>query len=194
MKEFKTSEKVRRDSRERMRRKRRAAGVPMKKTFDARFWGRAEPVTESGCLIWLGYVGPSGYGYIGVNGKLQRTHRVAWELSKGPIPEGAHVLHRCDVPCCINPAHLFLGDHAANMADMNRKGRAAVGEVHGNAKLTADAVREILTDVRGPSEVARDYGISPSTVCDLRARRSWTHVTTEQQVAQMLELMPTEVA
>jgi hypothetical protein len=60
---------------------------------------------------------------------LDGAHRIAYELHVGPIPDGAYVLHRCDVKPCCNPAHLFLGDQAANMRDKSEKGRAKAGPV-----------------------------------------------------------------
>lgn len=83
--------------------------------------------TESGCIVWTGTVTrDGGYGKISVGGRHGRilvTHRVAWELENGPIPEGLWVLHRCDNPPCCNVQHLFLGDSATNVADMVAKGR-----------------------------------------------------------------------
>jgi len=72
------------------------------------------------------------YGRIKVNGKTVMTHRFAWELVNGPIPDGLHVLHHCDNPPCgqTDPTdgypdgHLFIGTHAENMADMKAKGYA----------------------------------------------------------------------
>ena len=90
----------------------------------------------TGCLEWTGATDRSGYGRImGVNQGTMFTHRLAWELANGPIPEGLHVLHHCDnPPCCqTDPTegypegHLFLGTQADNNADMVAKGRARNG-------------------------------------------------------------------
>ena len=87
-----------------------------------------------------------GYGEIGDGKKIRKGHRVAYEAFVGQIPDGAFVLHRCDNPLCVNPEHLWLGNNADNMRDMESKGRAKhpKGEYHGRAKLTEVQVREIL--------------------------------------------------
>jgi hypothetical protein len=72
------------------------------------------------------------YGQIGVNGRPRGAHRVAWELTNGPIPPGLSVLHSCDNPPCCNPAHLFLGTDAVNAWDKVAKGRAPTGDAHPN--------------------------------------------------------------
>lgn len=83
----------------------------------------SEFVTECGCQIWTGAVSTKGYGIFQKDGKYTGSHRAAWELRNGPIPDGLWVLHRCDVRPCINPEHLFLGTAVDNTADMIRKGR-----------------------------------------------------------------------
>lgn len=78
-----------------------------------------------GCWEWQASSRNSrGYGAIGVNSHPQLAHRVAWEVWNGPIPEGMHVLHRCDNRRCIRPDHLFLGTHLDNMRDAVAKGRS----------------------------------------------------------------------
>ena len=81
----------------------------------------------SGCWNWTGAIHRNGYGKFGRrDGDRQRTdgaHRVAWEVLIGPIPDGLHVLHKCDNPCCINPEHLFVGTNQDNVDDMMAKGR-----------------------------------------------------------------------
>jgi hypothetical protein len=97
-----------------------------------RFWARVDrTTTPDGCWPWTGGAGGFGYGRLRLGKKKVMTHRVAWELTNGPIPEGILVLHDCDNPPCCRPDHLFLGDHAANVADRHAKGRTAMGDRHG---------------------------------------------------------------
>lgn len=96
---------------------------------------RIIPEPNSGCHLWEGAVTTAGYGLVGRNGKLIYVYRLVWEKTNGPIPAGLHVLHRCDVPCCVNVEHLFLGTHYDNMRDMAAKGRANGGGAFNSAKL-----------------------------------------------------------
>ena len=78
----------------------------------------------NGCLEWTRSTTPKGYGLISVEGRLEYTHRLAWQLTNGPIPNGLCVLHHCDnPPCCDAEKCLFLGTKAENTADMMAKGR-----------------------------------------------------------------------
>jgi len=79
------------------------------------------PVTESGCLLWLGRWKP--YGTISVKDKQLYAHRAVWEATYGQIPNGMFVCHKCDVPPCVNIDHLFLGTVKDNAIDSIQKGR-----------------------------------------------------------------------
>lgn len=141
-----------------------------------RFYNKVNTSDPNGCHLWTACILTSGYGQFRLNGKLGRAHRVAWQLAHGPIPEGMHVLHRCDVRACVNPEHLFLGTNADNMRDMTEKGRAAKGEAGGNAKLTEADVHAIRADSRVARKIADDYGVSVSAVKHIKKRRSWKHI------------------
>lgn len=95
----------------------------MKSTLE-RFSEKYIPVTESGCWLWTGATNcDRGYGYFLFRGKPMLAHRASWMMIHGDIPLGLNVLHRCDVPSCVNPDHLFLGTLSDNMQDCSRKGR-----------------------------------------------------------------------
>lgn len=134
------------------------------------------PITECGCLIWMGPVTKtSGYGHMVIKSKPFRPHRVAWELAFGQIPEGLSVLHRCDIRTCINPSHLFLGTHHENMRDMAAKRRAAVGAKNGSAKLTMDKVSEIRGSLLSNRRLADEYGVCTATISNIRTMKNWRH-------------------
>jgi hypothetical protein len=141
---------------------------------------------RGGCLLFRG----SGavYGKIKVNGRDISTHRVAWELTHGPIPDGLFVLHHCDQPRCINPKHLFLGTQKDNLKDMHNKGRGRVkpegegplGEDHWCSKLTAPDVQEARrlyqTGAFYLKDLAGLYGVSKATIYDAIRGHTWKHV------------------
>lgn len=137
--------------------------------------------TANGCLEWTGLRPEGRYGTISSGPpehKMLRTHRVAYEIAYGPIPDGLHVLHKCDNPPCCNPEHLFLGSHDDNMKDMAAKKRSPHGEAHPHAKLTAEQVEEIKNRVNAGElhrEVAADLGVDKTTVTRIvnGQSRSW---------------------
>jgi hypothetical protein len=93
-------------------------------TVEDRFWAKVNRRGPDDCWVWTGSTDPRGYGHIWRQGRLVPTHRLSYELNRGPIPDGMCVLHRCDNPPCCNPSHLFLGTKADNAHDMHAKGRA----------------------------------------------------------------------
>lgn len=102
-----------------------AHGDPVKLalgTLEERFHDKYIPEPNSGCWLWIANANRTGYGCLS-DSKQRLAHRISWEIHRGPIPEGLYVLHKCDVPICVNPEHLFLGTHQDNMDDMVRKGR-----------------------------------------------------------------------
>jgi HNH endonuclease len=111
---------------------------------------------------------------------MLRAHRVAWFVAHGAWPT-LHVLHRCDVPLCVNPEHLFEGTQTDNLRDMARKGRGVAarpnqrGELARNAKLTTAAVREIraLRGVEKQKALAERYGVAPSLIGMVQTGRAW---------------------
>ena len=134
------------------------------------------PVTESGCLLWLGSTVTGGYGKTYKAGKTVLAHRAIWEHKYGPIPEGQVVCHRCDNPLCVNVNHLFLGTRLDNSRDMVAKGREAKGVSVNNAKLTEEQVIEIRETSGTLKALGDHYGVHYGTIRQIKNRETWRHL------------------
>lgn len=94
-------------------------------TVEERFWDKVEK-SGDGCWIWKAALFPNGYGHFKTKEKDNLSHRFAWELQNGKIPEGMILLHSCDTPACVRVSHLKLGTSAENSEDMVKKGRQTI--------------------------------------------------------------------
>lgn len=129
-----------------------------------KFWSSVERGSKHDCWKWIGGYSGNGYGKFYMNNRQYRAPRAAYELARGPIPEGLQVLHNCDNPQCVNPGHLRLGTHADNMADKMAKGR------HGGVsrRLSAAEREALLTKHQQGgctvAQLAQEFDITPRAV------------------------------
>lgn len=132
---------------------------------------------ETPCWVYQGPLYRGGYGQpIQRDGKRLPVHRLAWTLANGPIPNDLWVLHHCDNPPCVNPAHLFLGTCADNHDDQVRKGRQLYGDRHPRAKLSETNVLDIRTSSDGTSVLAARYNVSTTHIRRIRRGMAWSHL------------------
>jgi HNH endonuclease len=138
------------------------------------FWSHV--LTTETCWIWQGMKqrGDYPYGLIAYQGKRWMTHRLAWTLTHGPIPDGMFVLHRCDNPPCVNPAHLFLGSILDNILDAIQKGRWGK-----RGRLTARdvaSIRALSEQGVAQTTIAAIYGVHQTNIHAILRRKTWRGV------------------
>ena len=156
----------------------------MRKTIEERI-NLKTVKTEDGCWYWTAARNAKGYGTIQLNKKQMLAHRVSFATFVEAIRPGNYVLHRCDNPACVNPAHLFQGTQTDNMQDMLAKGRGykPCGEDHATSKLKAVQVLEILASTGDQRATAKKYGVSKGLVWAIKKGAVWSHVTGLQREA-----------
>ena len=159
----------------------------MKASAIDRVMSKIEKITESGCWIFMGALNEAGYGIVGLGGRgsgNDRAHRITYRHFVGETPKGMYVCHRCDVPSCCNPDHLFLGTSKDNNHDMRKKGRGSnpprnyhdKGEYRYNSKLTDDIVKNAIYMRHGGAtirDIARICGVSEGHMSNVLARKKW---------------------
>ena len=135
------------------------------KDWRERFWLSVEK-TET-CWLWKAGINSSGYGIFNPTREgPKRAHRIAFELCKGPIPEGLYICHRCDVPACVNPDHLFAGTQRENLRDAASRGRMA-------KKLSCAEVEAIKASQDSTGILMRRYGLTLATVRKIKTGMLW---------------------
>lgn len=131
--------------------------------------------SSDGCWGWRPkFRRPKGYVTLSVIGKSVSIHRFSWELHNGPVPDGLHVLHKCDNPECSNPGHLFLGTNLDNIMDKISKNRQAQGEGHAFAKMTWERVmvaREIYQRIT--RDLALEFGVTANNIREILENKTW---------------------
>lgn len=160
-------------------------------TLHDRFQANVKADLVTGCLLWTGAVDGNGYGQIKSGRVGLRAHRVAWEFFRGPIPEGMFICHRCDVPRCCNPEHLFVGTARDNVIDKIKKGRGRpvlrpkrvpkdsdfnAGEKNGNSKLTrrrVDLIRRLAASGMTYRAISARLKVPHTTVGAVVRRETW---------------------
>lgn len=163
-------------------------------TPEARFWAKVDKRGPDECWEWKAHRQKLlGYGQFGMDRGGPRwdtvlAHRIAWELSNGPIPEDLIVCHSCDNPPCCNPGHLFLGTYRDNIQDAMSKGRMreiprfsrARGEQVKTSRLSASDVLLIrqMYETSGVSQekLAARFGVGQTTISRVVLRKVWTHI------------------
>lgn len=143
---------------------------------------RVVPISESGCWIWTGWADHHGYGFVTrkQNGKKthMRVHRLHLEAKLGrSLTASENACHRCDIPDCVNPDHLFVGTHVENMRDMVAKKRAARGERHGMSKLTAETVAQIYLATGLHKDIGAAFGVGRECVDKIKRGDRWLEIT-----------------
>lgn len=141
---------------------------------------RCQPEPNTGCWLWTGTMGQDGYGKAKFKGKTWRAHRLSYTLFCDAVPSDKLVMHKCDVPECVNPDHLSLGSPADNMADKVAKGRQAKGERAGPRALSEETAR-LIRQWYVPRKVsqrtlAEHFGVAEITVYRLLNNQTWKHV------------------
>lgn len=136
------------------------------------------------CWVWQGCRIDGKYGRISKDGVRLYTHRVAWELANGPIPEGMFVLHSCDNPPCCRPVHLHLGTQLDNMRERDERGRNGGYKCRGERSVKAKLTREQVLEIRARrdterisySRLGKEYGVGTETIAHIIQRRTWRHI------------------
>lgn len=135
---------------------------------------------SKGCVLWSRALSRDGYGNYKITNQREIAHRLSYKVFKGSIPIGDCVLHRCDNPACINPDHLFLGTRDINNKDRMMKGRSALGEQSGRAKLTEKQVQQIYalyhTRKYTTIQLGKRFGVSTHQISMIGLKQTWRHL------------------
>jgi len=131
---------------------------------------------NSGCWLFAGPSDENGYGRIRIGKKKVRVHNFTFKKDNGPLPNGKIVMHSCDMPCCWNPDHLSAGTNVDNIADRDKKGRTAKGEMRPDSKLTNDDIAMIRASSETYRALGEKFGVSHNIIGRIKRYQKWRHL------------------
>lgn len=140
------------------------------------FLNKIQLDNKSGCWNWIASKNKNGYGYFGFKGKVQKSHRVSYQIYIGEIPLNFKILHRCDNTSCVSPFHLFVGTQKDNVDDMILKNRQYdKSGINGtNRKLSEAQIRYIrIYKNITTTEIGKLFNISVGYVSKIRNNLHW---------------------
>lgn len=151
-----------------------------KQGIEERFWSKVNIRGKNDCWNWIAGGRGEGYGALNINNKIIDSHRVAWILINGEIPNNLYVLHRCNNRACCNPSHLYLGTQSDNMKDAYLAGINIIvtprGENNHLSKLKSSEVSEIrnlLSLGKRCCEICKEFNVNKRTISDIKNGRTW---------------------
>lgn len=124
-------------------------------------------VDANGCWIWQGASHPFGYGQIRYKGVLHNVHRLMFIWFVRDLVGDEQSCHKCNVPACCNPDHLYPGTQTENMGQAAREGRFPKGFAHHNSKLNLEQVEQVIAlhaEGRSASSLGRQFGVNHHTI------------------------------
>jgi hypothetical protein len=149
-------------------------------SYEKRFWAKVDRRGPDECWPWLGGTNGRGYGWFYFGDNRVKAHRIALKLAGRDIPPGYEPDHLCNNPGCQNERHIEIVTPLVNaqraIARRVERARAAGTPAVYNAKFTREQVHAIRADPRGYRVLARLYGVNPSTMQDLKNKRSYAHL------------------
>lgn len=143
----------------------------MIKTNEEKFWSRVSKQGPNDCWPWIGAKHPTGYGKIWLNlpdRVCKPAHHAALLLTGVDVPKGTVVMHSCDNPSCVNPAHLSKATQQLNIRDKVLKGRQPTGDKHHNTKISEEDVKYIRSSSKTGKALAAELGVTPSAISNIR--------------------------
>lgn len=128
------------------------------------------------CLLWP-FAERTGYGLLGIGGKMVTAHREVCRRVHGEPPtETSEAAHNCGNSLCVNPTHIRWAEPKDNQADRKRHGTSNEGDRNGNSKLTPNQVRYVRRTQRSARELAELLGVNRATIEGIRSGRYWQNL------------------
>lgn len=155
-------------------------------------WSRS--VSNKKCREWTGPLDNTGYARFQYKKIRYLIHRASYEITHGPIPKGAYILHKCHNRKCIYAEHLYAGSHKENMIDMVKAGRSCSGndtwmrkypervkrgQDNPMSKITenqAIMVIELYKIMRSCNQISIITKIHRKCISDIINGKSWRHL------------------